>query len=335
MVGYPFSSLLPVYFLRFPQFKYFLNEKDLWTPDYVRTLDPPVIPYNDSDEEQNVRLEDILKHECKDELALADWIYDGRSIDDTPNHGDVEPPLKDMYALHFYLPTSVLILLSVFSSLGHWHGYFYEDDGIRETSGTDSMMTFILEPADGEHEFKADAWSNRGRYTITGSWSKGENDIMEIKFKMTFHTIFWSAIFFSGRFDAERDALTGVWGLSADTESSGGLMEFRRIPPRYLTIYPSIKELSDNKPRALWGFAIAAVRDDVRRERWSWPYFAQRRDDRKAVLSLVIRNCYFGEPLDNEEIEQCCAVVQRLTSADACFYSSRIDHIRANTWVHQ
>ncbi|KAH9171872.1 hypothetical protein EDB89DRAFT_2070428 [Lactarius sanguifluus] len=296
-------------------FKYFNDEKDLWSSDYVRNLDPPVVPYNDSDEDQNVRLEDILKHEYKDELALDDWVYDGHSIDDAPNYPDAEPPLKDI--------------------LGHWHGYFYEDGGTRETSGTDSMMTFVLEPADGEHEFKAKAWSNRGRYTITGSWSKGENDIMEIKFKMTFHTISWSATFFSGRFDAERDALTGVWGLSADIENLGGPMEFRRIPPHYLTVYPSIKELSDNKPRALWGFAIAAVRNDVRRDRWSWSYFVQRRDDRKTVLSLVVRYCYFGEPLDNEEIERCCGAVQRLTSADACFYSSRIDHIRANTRVHE
>ena len=197
------------------------------------------------------------------------------------------------------------------------------------------MMTLVLEPADGEHEFKANAWSNRERYTITGSWSKGENDVMEIKFKMTFESEFWAAIFFSGRFDAERDALTGVWGMSADlTESSGGQMEFRRIAPRYLTVYPSIKELSDNKARALWGFAIAAVRNDIRRERWSWSYFAQRRDDRKAVLSLAVRYLYFGEPLSSEEFQRCCAVSQRLTPADACFYGSRLNRIRDNTWVH-
>jgi hypothetical protein len=223
----------------------------------------------------------------------------------------------------------------VFFSLGHWHGYFYEDGGIRETSGTDTIMTFVLEPADGEHQFKANAWSNRGRYTIAGSWSKGENDIVEIKFKMTFQSEFWAAVFFSGRVDAERDALTGRWGMSADTENSAGPMEFRRIPPRYLTVYPSIKELSDNKPRALWGFAIAAVRNDIRRERWSWSYFAQRRDDRKTVLSLVVRNLYFGEPLDSEEAQRCCAASQRLTSADACFYGSRTDYIRAYTWVHE
>ena len=197
------------------------------------------------------------------------------------------------------------------------------------------MMTFVLEPADGEHEFKANAWSNRGRYTIAGSSSKGENDIVEIKFKMTFQTAFWAATFFSGCFDAERDALTGRWGMSVGIENSIGPMEFRRIPPRYLTVYPSIKELSNNRPRALWGFAIAAVRNDVRRERWSWSYFAQRRDDRKTVLSLAVRYLYFGEPLDAEEVQRCCAASQRLTSADACFYGSRTDYIRAYTWVHE
>ena len=197
------------------------------------------------------------------------------------------------------------------------------------------MITFVLEPANGEREFKAKAWSNRGRYTITGSWSKGENDTVEINFKMTYESILWSTNFFKGRFEAERDALTGVWGTSADMETTSGPMEFRRIPPRYLTVYPTIKELSDNKPRALWGFAIAAVRNDIRRERWSWSYFAQRRDDRKMLLALVTRYLHFGKPLDGEEIQRCCAVLQRLTPADACFYGSRIDFIRANTWVHE
>ncbi|KAH9077795.1 hypothetical protein EDB83DRAFT_2548774 [Lactarius deliciosus] len=296
-------------------FKYFHTTNDLWSEEYVRKLDSRVIPYDDAKEDKDVKLEEILKYEHKDELALDEWVYDGHSIDDTPSYGDVEPSLKDI--------------------LGHWHGYFYEEDGTLETSGTDSMMTFVLEPANGEHELKANAWSNRGRYTITGSWSKGENDVIEVKLKMSFPNVFWSTIFFSGRFDAERAVLTGVWGLSAGAENSGGPMIFRRMPPRYLTVYPSIKELSDNKSRALWGFAIAAVRNDVRRERWSWSYFAQRRDDRKTVLSLVIRYCYFGKPTSDEESEWCCAAVQRLTSADACFYTSRIDHIRAYTWVHE
>ena len=54
-----------------------------------------------------------MKHEYKDELPFHDWVYDGHSIDDTPNYRDVESPLKDMCALHSYLSASVLILLSV------------------------------------------------------------------------------------------------------------------------------------------------------------------------------------------------------------------------------
>ena len=219
-------------------------------------------------------------------------------------------------------------------SLGPWHGYFYEGDGIRETDGTDSMMTLVLEPAKGEHAVKANAWSNRGRYTVTGSWFKGENDVVRIKLKMIFQSAVWAPVYFNGRFDPERDALTGVWAASADLENSSGPMEFRRILPRYLTVYPSIKELSDNKARALWKFAIAAVRNDVRRDRWSWLYFSQRRDDRETMISLTIRSLFFGTPPGEEEVQKLCAAVQRLTPADACFYFSRINRIRAYTWVH-
>jgi hypothetical protein len=218
--------------------------------------------------------------------------------------------------------------------LGHWNGYFYDREGNRDTEEADSMMTLVLEPAEGEYEVKANAWSNRGRYTVTGSWSKDENDLMKIKLKMTFRTALWVPLFFNGRFDPERDALTGVWDVSVDTEHSSDLMEFRRILPRYLTVYPSIKDLSDNKPRSLWQFAIAAVRNDIRRDRWSRSYISQRRDDRKTMISLTIRSLFFGKPLDDDEYKKLCVAVQRLTSADACFYSSRINHVCAHTWVH-
>ncbi|KAI9438365.1 hypothetical protein H4582DRAFT_258574 [Lactarius indigo] len=298
-------------------FKYIRNGKDLWSSNYIRTLDPPVIPYDDSNEDQDVKLGDILKHEYKDELTSEDWVYDGHSTVDTPEYGEVEPPLKDI--------------------LGHWHGYFYQDDGSREINGHFSMMTFVLQPVDGERKFKANAWSIGGRHTITGSWSNGENGAMEIKFMTTFENVSWPAISFSGRFDAERDALTGIWGwgISVDAEISSGLMEFRRIPPHYLTVYPSIKELSDNKSRALWGFAIAAVRDDVRRERWSWSYFSQRRKDRETVISLASR-CFFllGTPVSYEEAETFSTAAQRLTAADACFWISKITHSLAYTPLH-
>jgi hypothetical protein len=227
----------------------------------------------------------------------------------------------------------------VWHSLGHWHGYFYGDEGAREDEGTDSMMTFVLEPAEGERDFKANGWSNRGRLTITGSWYEGDEDITQIKFKMSFHNSYWSSsfFFFNGHFDPERDALTGIWGYSAELEGSITPMEFRRIAPRYLSVYPSIKELSDNKPRSLWKFAISAVQNDIRQKNWSWSYFAQRRDDRESVVSLTIRYYFFGKPIDDDEPEgqKLRAVAQRLTSADACFYDSMVHRNRAYTLAHE
>lgn len=64
--------------------------------DYVRSLNPPVIPYNDANEDQNVRLEDVLNYEYMEDLSLDNWVYDGHSIDDILSYRDVEPPLKDM-----------------------------------------------------------------------------------------------------------------------------------------------------------------------------------------------------------------------------------------------
>jgi len=293
-------------------FKYFHKRKALWSMDYVQTLHAQVLPYDDDIEDQNVRPEDILNYEYKDELSLDDWVYDGHSTDNIPSHPDVDSLSDEI--------------------LGLWHGYLYDSAG--DHCGEDSMMTFVLVPAEGERNFRADGWSLKGRYTIVGSWSRGEDDMIRIKFKISFLSMFQTPIFFCVSFDPERDALTGVWGNSAELQNAVWKFECRRILPRYLTVYPSIRELSDNKPRALWKFAIAAVQGDVRRNHWSWPYFSQRRDDREAIVSLLVRSRYFGSPPTAEEVRTLYVITRRLTSADACFYHSKAEHIRAYTCIH-
>jgi hypothetical protein len=80
------------------QFKYYDHRNALWTLDYVRSLDPQVIPYNDEDEDQNVKPGNVLNHEYKDELSLDYSVYDGHSIDYIPNCRDVGSPVNNMYA---------------------------------------------------------------------------------------------------------------------------------------------------------------------------------------------------------------------------------------------
>jgi hypothetical protein len=218
-------------------------------------------------------------------------------------------------------------------SLGNWNGYSYDLEG--ERWGVRSMVTFVLVRAEGERSFKADVWSLRGRHKLAGSWSVGEDDVVQIKFKMSFSSGIWAPIYFNGRFDPERDALTGDWGASAELESSIGKMEFRRIPPHYLAEYPNIRELRDDKPRALWKFAIGAVRSDIRRDRWAWSYFSQRRNDRETIVPLLVRERWFGVPLSDEETGRLGSIARRVMPSDGCFYDSKVDYIRAYTWVHE
>jgi hypothetical protein len=84
----------------FLQFKYVQNKKPLLTVDYIRGLYSYVAPYNDDDDEdQSVQPEAILNYEHKDELCLDDGVYCEQFSDAIPNDGEVEPPLKDLYAL--------------------------------------------------------------------------------------------------------------------------------------------------------------------------------------------------------------------------------------------
>jgi hypothetical protein len=69
--------------------------------DYVLSLKPVVIPYDDVKEDQNIKLQDILKYEYTGELSLEDWVYDGHSTEDIPSYSDIKPPLKDMCAFLF------------------------------------------------------------------------------------------------------------------------------------------------------------------------------------------------------------------------------------------
>jgi len=67
--------------------------------DYVRSLDPQVIPFNDEDADQNVQPEGVLNYGYKDDLDYS--VYDGHSTDYIPNCRDDESPVRDMYAPHF------------------------------------------------------------------------------------------------------------------------------------------------------------------------------------------------------------------------------------------
>ncbi|KAI0265359.1 hypothetical protein BC834DRAFT_879063 [Gloeopeniophorella convolvens] len=156
-------------------------------------------------------------------------------------------------------------------------------------------------------------------------------------FETQFRKVTWGGFAFKGRFDHKRDALSGTWSLpdSFFDTSAKGQMEFRRTPPRYLVLYPSIKDISKNKYHALWRFAITVVAEDCSWGPWSWSYFSKHRNDRRAMISLSARDMYLGTPLDEEEEKNAASVAQRLIPDDACFYSYEVRRrLEASTYEH-
>lgn len=56
----------------------------------------------------------------------------------------------------------------------------------------------------------------------------------------------------------------------------------------YRSFRPPAAEIEANRSRALWKFAINAIKTEVheKHRQWSWAYFEERRNDRKAYVDL-------------------------------------------------
>ncbi|KAI0056627.1 hypothetical protein BV25DRAFT_1864510 [Artomyces pyxidatus] len=293
-------------------FQYFHRPTDLWTTEYMKNLVPKIIPFNES-EEEDIRAEDVLKYDYKDNLTIDDWVYDRDTIHRVPDNTDIDLPLKNI--------------------MGQWNGRFYFRSGTRAAGG-DSMFTVILEPAEGQQDLQGVGWSNRGRFTVTGTWRTNTEDVTKISLRFSFGLL-WRKVYAEGEFDPQNSAVLGMCGLSADSSTWSNQFMFRKIPPHYFAYYPDMQTLKTSKARALWHFAIESVLQDIRRQRWSWSFFAQRRKDRCAYIQLYLRWMFYGPPLSDDDVARLTQIGSRLLPVDACFYTSRVHYIRATTAVHE
>ena len=84
---------------------------------------------------------------------------------------------------------------------------------------------------------------------------------------------------------------------------------------------------SNSKYLALWRYAISAVLHGVQRKRWTWSYFAARRDTRKDFLDAhyVGLNGFF--PREHDRNARASQVRLACTAADAQFYEFLAIHL--------
>lgn len=73
-----------------------------------------------------------------------------------------------------------------------------------------------------------------------------------------------------------------------DVLSMVDLFHFYIRQREYRPFRPPQREIELNRERALWKFAISAIRSEVhdKNRKWSWAFFAERRDDRKEYVRL-------------------------------------------------
>ncbi|GAA5925213.1 hypothetical protein JCM10213_008734 [Rhodosporidiobolus nylandii] len=111
--------------------------------------------------------------------------------------------------------------------------------------------------------------------------------------------------------DQYRDALSMV-----------DLFHFYIRQREYRSFRPSQQEIDSNRNRALWKFAINAIRSEVhdKHKRWSWAYFAERRDDRKAYVRLF-KSKTLGT-ITIEESQDLVELEKKLDYKDIRFYRS-------------
>lgn len=105
------------------------------------------------------------------------------------------------------------------------------------------------------------------------------------------------------------------------------------VTPESMLFYPSPSELTANKPAALWRFALSAVRDAVRRRRFSWDFLLERRARKHRLASLLyaasISAYADSTPLHPDDAAECTRLVGLCTPADLHFCA----HVALVGWV--
>ncbi|PCH33647.1 vacuolar protein sorting-associated protein vps13 [Wolfiporia cocos MD-104 SS10] len=107
-----------------------------------------------------------------------------------------------------------------------------------------------------------------------------------------------------------------------DTISLVDMYHFYVRQHQYQKFRPNTDELTENRARALLRFAGRAILDEVheRKHKWTWAYFAERRDDRHRYVELFRRKQL--NLLIDPETAELSALERKLSYEDIRFYRS-------------
>ncbi|KAG9050085.1 hypothetical protein FS842_011409, partial [Serendipita sp. 407] len=210
---------------------------------------------------------------------------------------------------------------------GVWTGYtYYSDDG-----RSDGLMQFNIIHTEGSKLRgtgidRLDVYHMEGEVTLTAE--NGLDLILKVAYGLqpsksdeTF------AFEFTGSLNTSTLELKGTWAV-VGYPPAGPFVLIRRPTFAYPFLY-SKSELSENRARARWKFAITTIRQQVRRQWWSWSYFKDRMEQRKRYVELRLRmdieqlySVNGAARLSSDEILELNSTGERLHPADGRYYIS-------------
>ncbi|KAL7285783.1 hypothetical protein ACG7TL_000892 [Trametes sanguinea] len=224
--------------------------------------------------------------------------------------------------------------------IGRWNGFLYEP-GLYPSRPMTTLFFHAAPPKQASEDTEEDSELAYG-FTGEGADFEGSEYIVNGTCKASDEgtVVEWCmeydgdvTLYFKGLI-LDEFTLSGEQGYDKASKGNGWLI-LKKAPADYVIFRPSPFELR-NQPhpfdyevnflepgqpaRALWRFALSAVQHEIRRKRWAWSYFEERRRLRKLWYNL--RSSVGGYHGDWE----LQPLHQLTTAADARLYNSVTDY---------
>ncbi|KAI0666294.1 hypothetical protein C8Q78DRAFT_1072526 [Trametes maxima] len=226
--------------------------------------------------------------------------------------------------------------------VGNWNGFLYEP-GCYPTRPMTTLFFHAAppkppstepddKPVKESYPFVCEGTDYEGsEYIVNGSCTAAEDGRVHVEWCMEYDGD--EVLYFDGLI-LDEWTLSGRQSYDRDRPEDVFLI-LKKVPAEYLSFRPSPLELNsqpypfadqvgdvtpEERARAYWRYALNAVQHDLRRKRWTWPYFAERRRVRNLWLDL--RSSEAGN-LSDEDLRE---VHLLTTPADARLYNSITEH---------
>ena len=155
------------------------------------------------------------------------------------------------------------------------------------------------------------------RWKLVGLIKDGEGDSSGhtvYVFTVTYAARLWPRRF-TGTLSDNGRVFSGSWTCTSDNES--GNFYLKRLTCDAMRFWPRSLELQRQRARALWSFALLAIRDQVQRQLLAKSRLAERQTIRQHYLQFIRSE---GRYESDEEIERMRNCYLSMTPSEARYY---------------